>query len=481
MDKMRLIGRENECQRLEQVMNAQQAQLVVVYGRRRVGKTYLIEHFFQGNFDFRLTGLYHESTRKQIHNFCIELNRRRREKQDDPKDWMDAFVQLREYLESLPSGEDRVLFFDEMPWMDTKNSDFLSSFECFWNGWGAQQERLKCIVCGSATSWMVQKIGKNKGGLFNRQTCKLYLHPFDLHETEQFLCEVKGIEWTRYDIARCYMVMGGIPYYLNLLDSSMTLNENVDNLFFSRNGELWDEFDNLYATLFSNSERYISVVNALSEKRYGMTREEISEKTGLQLNGVLTKMLNDLENSDFISVSTPYNKKKRGMIYQLSDYYTIFYYRFLKGNYGRDERTWENNANLPARKVWEGLTFELICRQHIPQIKQKLGIAGVLTDAYTLNHPADEESEGVQIDLILDRQDNVVDLCEVKCLNGEYEIDKAEDLKLRNKMQRFVKVTKCRKTVRLVAVTTYGVQKNKYCSLVSNEVTLDDLFEKNRY
>ena len=255
---------------------------------------------------------------------------------------------------SKPTGEKKVVFFDEMPWLDTAKSGFLPVFEWFWNDWASTRENLVFIVCGSATSWMIEHIAENKGGLFNRQSCRIYLEPFTLCETELFL-KAQGIAWSRYEIAECYMIMGGIPYYLSLLDGAYTYTQNIDRLFFKRHGELWDEFDRLFQTLFSNSEAYVKIVEALSAKAGGLTRNAIAEKAGLPANGALTKMLRDLESSGFVRVSTFYGKKKKDALYQLSDYYTAFYFRYIKDNYGKDERYWSNAIDNPARRAWAGL------------------------------------------------------------------------------------------------------------------------------
>ena len=250
----RIIGRQAECERLEKCLKADQAQLVIICGRRRVGKTFLINQFFDGRFDFKLTGAYAEPKETQLRYFAAELNRQSGKDNPVPKDWIEAFELLRGHLSLLPETEKHVVFLDEMPWMDTQRSGFLSAFEWFWNDWGCTQDNLIIVVCGSATSWMVEKIAENKGGLFNRQTCRLYLQPFTLKETELYL-KSREIDWSRRDIAETYMIMGGIPYYLSLIDSELAFNANIDNMFFRKRAELWDEFEHLYQTLFSNSEQ----------------------------------------------------------------------------------------------------------------------------------------------------------------------------------------------------------------------------------
>lgn len=474
----KIIGRKAECERLDKCIKADQAQLIIVYGRRRVGKTFLINQFFNGRFDFKLTGAYAQPKEIQLRYFAAELGRQAGEETAAPKDWIEAFAQLRSYLSSLPAEEKHTVFFDEMPWMDTQRSDFLPAFEWFWNDWGCAQDNLIFIVCGSATSWMVEKFAENKGGLFNRQTCRLYLQPFNLYETEQYL-QSRNIEWSRRDIAECYMIMGGIPYYLSLLDPAMAFNANIDNLFFRKRAELWDEFDHLYQTLFTNSEQYIKIVEQVSKKRMGLTRNEIAEKTKLPANGVLSKMLHDLTDSGFIRKYSFYGRKSKDILYQLSDYYSLFYYRFIKGGFGKDEKFWSHTLDNPARRAWAGLTFEQLCKDHIPQIKNKLGIAGVLSEESSWFVSAGEgetESSGAQIDLLIDRRDQVINICEIKFSMNEFQIDKDYEQKLRNKITVFRQKTNCKKTIQLSMITTFGIQKNKYSNIVTNEVLLDDLF-----
>ncbi|MDO5139035.1 MAG: ATP-binding protein, partial [Oscillospiraceae bacterium] len=394
--------------------------------------------------------------------------------QEPPKDWTAAFWMLRRYLSDLPENEKHVVFFDEMPWMDTARSGFLPAFEHFWNDYGCALHNLVLIVCGSATSWMTQNIVRNKGGLFSRQTCSIFLEPFTLKETEEYLLS-RGIEWSRYDITECYMILGGIPYYLSLLEPGKTLVNNIDNLFFRKRAELWNEFNHLYQTLFENSTQYINIVEALSTKRRGLNRNELIKATGLADNGQLSKMLADLIHSDFVRACSRFGKT-RDVCYQLRDYYSWFYFRFIRGYNGRDEHYWNHTYGSPAKNVWAGLTFEQVCKDHIRQIKQKLGISGVLSEESVWSSKGSETHGGAQIDLLIDRRDHVIDLCEIKYAEKEYLIDKEYDQSLRNKREAFRAVTNTRKTIQIVMLTTYGVKSNKYSSIVSDQVVLDDLF-----
>ncbi len=471
----KLIARSAEIRRLQNCLNDSRPQLIILYGRRRVGKTYLINSFFGGRFDFKMTGAYQESRETQLRNFAEELSYQTKETFDPPKDWIAAFWLLRRYLADLPKDEKHIVFFDELPWMDTPSSGFLPAFEHFWNDFGSSLDNLVFVVCGSAASWMTKNIAQNKGGLFNRQTCSIYLQPFTLKETEDYL-HAKGIEWSRYDIVECYMILGGIPFYLSLLEADRSLTENIDNLFFRKRAELWNEFDQLYRTLFGNSDPYIRIVEVLSGKRSGLTRNEIIQAAALPDNGALTRMLGNLESSGFLRVSASYGKRKREMLYQLCDYYSLFWFRFLKDYRGRDEHYWTNSYGSPEKRVWAGLTFEQVVKDHIGQVKQALGIAGVLSEESAWAVKGTGSASGAQIDLIIDRRDHVTDLCEIKYSEKEYEIDKAYDMNLRSKREAFRESTHTTKTLRIVMITTYGVVRNKYSGIVSNQVVLDDLF-----
>ena len=324
---------------------------------------------------------------------------------------------------------------------------------------------------------MIDNLADNKGGLYSRQSCRIYLKPFCLKEVEAFL-NSKNIQWSHYEIAQCYMIMGGIPYYLSLLSNKLSFCQNIDTLFFKDRGELWDEFDHLYKTLFSNSNLYIRLIEALSKKNRGLTRNEIIETTNIATNGMLSKMLKNLNDSGFVRISGFYHKKKKEAIYQLADYYTAFYFRFIKENYGKDAHFWSNSIDNPSRRTWAGLTFEQLCKDHLQQIKSRLGISGVLTsDAVWYSHGNDELGmDGAQIDLLIDRRDHVINICEMKFSINEYIIDKDYDLTLRNIIEAFRRMNDCKKSLQITMITTYGVKNNKYSGIVQSQVVLSDLF-----
>ena len=467
------IGRKEEYKRLERCYNSNQSQLIIISGRRRVGKTYLIDEVFEDDFVFKFTGSRNLNLNDQLKNFASEL-KRRTNLDVTINTWADAFVLLRNYLDSFDSSKKLVVFFDEMPWMDTNKSKFIDSFEFFWNDYGSAKKNLIFIVCGSSSSWIQDKILKNKGGLFNRHSALFTLKPFTLTEVEEYLLS-RNINWTRVDIIRLYMIIGGIPYYLNYLDSSLTLSENIDNLFFSENAYLKNEFNILYSTLFENNEDILKIVEVLGKQRYGMDRKNISLKTKLPYNGHLSNMLNSLEVSGFITSYIKQGNRKE-VNYRLTDYYSLFYLKFIKNQVNNDHHFWSNSFSSQARINYEALGFELICTNMVDNIKHALSIGGVLSTNYPWSKKGNNDEEGSQIDLVIERKDHVTTICEIKFYNTEFEIDKDYNSKLIKKIEIFKKETKSKDSFQLVLVSTYGLKKNMYSNIINKVITVDDLF-----
>lgn len=466
-----IIGRKKEIQTLKQCYDSEKAEMVIVYGRRRIGKTFLVRETFENRFDFHITGLYKKSKAKQLENFANVLAEYSGEQYDVPKTWYEAFRLLKQYVSNISRVGKKLIFIDELPWMDTKRSDFVSALENFWNGWGAGQNDLMLVVCGSATAWIMDKLLGDKGGLFNRDTERIYLEQFSLKETEEYLTN-NGISISRKEIAECYMVMGGVPYYLSKMRRGMSLSQNIDNIFFKKNPLLKGEFEHLYNALFTNSDSYINIVEALSKTTVGLTRDEIATQVNVSTGGNLTKMLENMVNSDLIRVDSYYGRIKKDSVYQLSDFFTMFYFKYLQ-NQSNDENFWSNRQENRTHTTWAGLTFEQLCFAHIRQIKSALGITGVASEYYAWRNNV---SGGSQIDLVIDRQDNIINICEIKFYNNEYLITKTVAHNLENKVTDFLQANKCRKSIHPVLITTFGLANSKYNSIVQNVITLDDLF-----
>lgn len=469
-----IIGRKEEQQILRSAVQSENSEFVAVYGRRRVGKTYLIRETFGYKFTFQHTGLAKGNTKEQLFSFAISLRDAGYDDCPIPKSWLEAFSLLSTYLKNS-TDEKKIVFLDELPWMDTARSNFISAFEHFWNGWASARKDIVLIICGSATSWIINKVINDHGGLHNRVTKQIALQPFTLKECEMF-AQGKGLEMNRYQLAECYMVLGGIPYYWSLLEKGLSLAQNIDKIIFAKNGKLSNEFNQLYASLFKSPEQYIDVVTALGKKKAGMTREEIIAATDMYSSGTLSKVLDELEYCGFIRKYNGFDKKSKQAIYQLIDNYTLFYFKFIQQNENNDEHFWSASIDSAMHRAWSGLAFERLCMVHTQQIKAALGIAGVLSNVYSWRKEADEISDGAQIDLLIDRKDQVINLCEMKYSLSEYAIDAEYEQKLRNKKSAFIDATNTRKAVHLTMVTTFGIKANAHSGIVQNEVKLDDLF-----
>lgn len=475
-----IIGRQNEIDRLRKAYNSDSSEFVVVYGRRRVGKTFLVRETFNNSFTFYHTGLSNSPLRKQLANWQSSLKEYGNKKRIRfPRTWLDAFDLLKELINSSKK-EKKVIFLDEMPWMDTPRSGFVAALEHFWNGWASARNDILLVTCGSATSWMMNKVIRNKGGLHNRVTVRIPLKPFILHECEEY-AKSKRLGFTRKQILQCYMVMGGVPYYWSFLDRSMSLAQNIDNIFFNADGQLHDEFNELYASLFKSPESYIRVIHVLSTRRMGLTREDIlqSDKE-ISDNGKLTQILEDLESCGFIRKYTSFGYTEKHAIYQLMDSYTLFYYRFIRENKHNDSHFWSANQDSPVFYSWNGLAFERVCLDHARQIKKALGVEGVLSNEYGWQSKGnkDKDTVGAQIDLLIDRNDDVIDLCEMKFTKLPYSMTEDEYDKIQNRKNRFITETGTTKAVHLILVAASGVKKNAYLDDFQSIVTGDALFEE---
>lgn len=472
-----LIGRKKEQQELLKAYRSEYSEFVAVTGRRRIGKTFLVRETFNYRFAFQHSGLANQKTRAQLREFRQSLLQCGMKRCRIPVDWFDAFSLLSELLDRMDVKK-KVVFIDELPWMDAPRSNFVSALEHFWNGYASARKDILLIICGSATSWIINNVFRNHGGLHNRVTYRISLAPFTLHECEQYAKSLHlGID--RHSVLECYMVMGGIPFYWSLLERGRSIAQNVDSLFFSGTGKLHYEYNELYSSLFKNPEPYLKVVSTLGTKRMGMTREEIIEEGGITNNGLLTRVLEDLEACGFIRKYSCQGIRRCNAIFQLIDNFTLFYYKFMHDSAGSDENFWTVNTNTSARNAWEGLAFERVCFEHIRQIKRALGISGVSTRVYSWRTKGDPvHGKGAQIDMVIDRADNILNLCEMKYSYAEYAITKSDDENLRNKLARFSMTQKGHKPAHITLITPYGIKDNMYRYTVQNVITISDLFKE---
>jgi AAA+ ATPase superfamily predicted ATPase len=472
---MKIIGRHIEIKELQRICHSDRPEFLAVYGRRRVGKTYLIKEFFGQQFDFYMTGTANSTMKIQLKNFYNRLLHYGAEGANVqmPKDWFDAFELLQQLLDSLDKKEKLVVFLDELPWFDTHKSNFIQALEYFWNSY-ASTKNIALIVCGSAASWMIHRLIRNRGGLHNRLTSKLKLEPFNLYECEAFFKAKEGA-YVKYEIVQLYMALGGIPFYLDMVDTRQSAAQNIQSLCFNSNGRLSTEFEDLYYSLFKNADSHLAIIRALSTARKGLTRGELIKLSKLPNAGSTTRLLNELAESDFVKDYLPFGGKNQNRLFQLVDFFSLFYLNFMDGKKRLIKSDWILAVDDPSKRAWSGYAFEMLCLQHANQIKKALGIAGVQTllSSWTGSY----EKKGCQIDLIIDRRDDVINLCEIKFSNKMFTITKKYADELMNKVELFRSVSGTKKSIFMTFITPFGLIHNPYArTLVQNSLTLEDLF-----
>jgi len=467
-----LIGRTKEVVRLKALQDSNKSEFIAIYGRRRVGKTFLIRKVFEKELIFQHTGLANMSTMPQLARFHVSLLKSFPESDFEPAaDWFTALQQLTELLERIPGQKKKLIFLDELPWLDTPKSNFFSALEHFWNGWASARDDILLIVCGSSASWMLNKLIHNRGGLHNRITDRIKLEPFTLAETEELL-RSKSAVYDRYQILTLYMAFGGIPFYLDKIRPGLSAMQNINALCFDKNALFRTEYEELYASLFSKHNRHLAIIKALAKKNKGLNRNNIAKISGITNGGNLTSLLKELEESSFIRRYRSFGKKGRDSLYQLVDMYSLFYLRFIQGTSPDDDNFWLNMVDSPRFYTWAGYAFELVCLNHVSQLKNALGISGVQTSVSTWSSP------NAQIDLLIDRKDQVINLCEMKFSMHPFVINKKYAEILRNKAGDFKQATGTRKALFLTMITTYGIKRNTYAGMVQNEITMDALFKE---
>jgi AAA+ ATPase superfamily predicted ATPase len=470
----RIIGREKELEVLEKAKTSDISQFIAVYGRRRVGKTFLIREAFQQDFAFYLTGVANINLHQHLSNFQRAMQKYHPDGSAIvPENWFVAFGQLEELL-SKSKKRKKVVFLDELPWLDTAQSSFIQALDYFWNSYASARKDIILIVCGSAASWMINTLIHNKGGLHNRVTHRIRLEPFSLSECETFFQSRAGV-FNRYQLIQLYMVMGGIPFYLDHIDVGMSASQNINRLCFQRDGLLVEEFSDLYTSLFNKAEKHLSVIEVLSKKAKGLTRTEIIENAKLPNAGSTTRILKELEESGFIRKYLSFGKKEKSSLYQLSDFYSLFYIKFIRGNHALNENNWINGLDTPQQRSWSGYAFEQVCLAHQVQIKQALGISGIQTNSSSWINTGEGNKQ--QIDLVIDRKDDVINICEMKFSINPFTIDKKYHAELQDKIETFRTATQTNKSIFLTMITTFGIVRNMYSnSIVQNSLKMDDLF-----
>lgn len=471
-----IIGRKEEIAILNEALHSEEAEMIAVLGRRRVGKTFLIREIYKERIIFELTGIRNQSDKEHLEAFMLKIEELTGEKQAIPNGWLEAFFRLKMALKPLVQPDKKlVLFFDELSWLAPSGSNFLDYLGHFWNDW-ASRENLVVVLCGSAASWIIQKVINDKGGLHNRVTKYLNLKPFTLLETEAYF-QSKLINFTRYQIVQMYMAFGGIPFYLKEIRSDKSAIQNINDICFEEHGLLKNEFNRLYPALFDNAEQHIAVIRALAKSNKGLSRTEIIQHGKVSNGSSTTRVLEELEQTGFIMAFHPFGKKKKDKIYRLADEYSNFYLRFIENTTYEGEGTFLQLSQLQEYKIWCGYAFEGICMKHVPQIKKALGIGGVYTTTYSYLRKADAFEKGLQIDMLIERADRVINLFEIKFYNTEFVFTKEYGDKVRERLFLFMRLAKTKAQIRMTMMTTYGIKHNIHSlGLVDPVLTLDVLF-----
>ena len=485
MAKDKVIGRVFEAGILEQALHSPEPEFIAVYGRRRIGKTFLIREYYEHLICFELVGVHQTTLKIQLQNFALSIKNAMGLgiMPEIPDTWFKAFTLLEYFIESIIVNQDKgkkVIFIDELPWLNTPKSNFLAALEHFWNSYGSKKNNLILVVCGSAASWMIQKIVNSRGGLHNRLTRQIRLLPFTLEETESFL-KSRSVLLTKYQIVSLYMAMGGVPFYLKQAEPGLSTAQIIDKTCFSKGGILRNEFQNLFSSLFDQSDQHIKIVEVLKQKKSGMSRSLILSASKIPSGGTASQILEELEESGFIASWIPFGKKSNEAIYRITDEFTLFYFDWIKPLGKRDtvEGYWMSRQNDHRRLAWAGYAFEGICMKHLQKIKNALGIGMVETfhGPWYYSAPKNLFGDGAQIDLLIDRKDSTINICEMKFSEAEFTIDSDYSKKLRQKTDVFKKISKTRKNIFITLVTTFGIKNNPYSKeLVSNSLTIDCLF-----
>ncbi len=486
---MKIISRDKDINILQQMLDSDIPEFLALYGRRRVGKTFLIKQFFKEKnvVFFNVTGSKDGPMKKQLKHFTTRLAEVFFSGLNvtPEKNWDDAFLKLTDAInKQTPKNKKIILFFDELPWMATKRSQLLQTLDYYWNQYWSDDKRIKLIICGSSASWILNKIIRNKGGLYNRITRKIHLRPFNLPETKTFLNKM-GIKLTNQQTLLLYMTLGGIPYYLKRAEKGLSAMQLIEKLAFSEDAFLLEEFDNLFASLFDNEEIYTDLVRIIAQHRYGIGQQKLLETLGTHIKGgTSVKKLKDLEEAGFIMSFTPLYHKRQGIYYRIVDEYTLFYLKWIDPIRKSLQRkslsngNWLEIQNTPEWNNWLGYAFEAVCYKHLPEIRKKLQISPTaIADSWRYVPRKNAEECGAQIDLLFDRKDDTITLCEIKYSNKPYVITKSYLDVLKQKMDVFKKQTRTKKQLFITIISAAGLKNNYYAEdICSALVTLDDLF-----
>lgn len=480
-----IFARDKEIKILNNVLTSKEAELVAVYGRRRVGKTYLIREYFTNKGIYcEFVGKKDGTLQEQLENFAMAFSKTFYNgiPIKNPNNWKEALKQLTEEIAKVPRTKKVVIFFDELPWMATPKSGLLQNIDYFWNSQWSAFKNLKIILCGSAAAWILDNLINAKGGLYNRITKTILLEPFNLYETKMFL-KKQGLNLNDHNILDVYMAMGGIAHYLKQVQKGKSAAQNINDICFHKNGLLYTEFPRIFKSLFDESELHLAIIRKIAKHHYGLDRNQLLADLGVKSGGTFNKRLEELESSGFIQSFIPYGRKIKDHYYRIVDEYSLFYLTWIEPyvakKLGSSRSTyWPSKLKTGGWSSWAGVAFEQTCYKHIEQIKQALGIEQISCEVGNWRYIPTKGSneQGAQIDLLFDRDDGTISICEIKYCADEFVIDKAYANNLVNKLNVFEKHFKSKKQIFLAMITTSGVKKNMWHEdLVHSEVKLKDL------
>ncbi len=476
-----IIGRKQEIKILKKVYDSKDAEFIALYGRRRIGKTFLIRQMFskEKNY-FELVGLKDGPLKEQLKNFTEALSQTFYQglPLQIPSSWEDGFKLLTDALQKIPTNKKLVLFFDELPWLASRKSKFIQALDYYWNKYWSQMTNLKLIVCGSAAAWMIDHLINDKGGLHNRITGRILLEPFTLKEVKEFL-KSRSINLKDEQIVDLYMVLGGVPYYLKFIERGESAAQIVSSLCFDINSPLRDEFPRLIKSLFDKGETHLQILRLIAKSYYGISRENLLKKLKMTSGGAFNKYIEELEAAGFIKAMRPYLKKKN--YYRAIDEYSLFYLNWIEPvstngipNVPRD--FWVNQIGRGEYNAWAGYAYETICLTHTRQIQKALGIENQVREITSWRASGKSTNmQGAQIDLLFDRFDQSVTLCEIKYTKTIFTVDKSYAEALKKKISVFSEHFP-KKQIFLALISTQGFKKNIWTEgLIDQGITLGDL------
>jgi AAA+ ATPase superfamily predicted ATPase len=477
---MRLIARKREIDLLGKILSSPKPEFVALYGRRRVGKTFLIHEFFKQNkniFYFQTTGQKDGSIQLQIDNFCsqIEFTFKLIFKMERPKSWNEVFKVFNDHLLQIKNKK-IVIFLDELPWLASHKSQFIQSLDYIWNQHWSKDSKIKLITCGSAASWMNDNIIEATGGLHNRLTRKILLEPFKFPEVKEYLKSQK-IKLMDSEILKLYMVFGGVPYYWSLIPKGNSASQIVEALIFKKDGELRNEFHRLFQSLFDQYEVYEKIVRALANSKSGLDRNELLKATKLQTGGTANKYLKNLEHSGFIESFIPYGNKKKNIYFRLIDEFCLFSISWER-SYSNFSQIWGNQQGSPKLNTWAGYAFENFCLHHKEEIAKALGIQSLTSGIYSWRHtpPKKSTDSGAQIDLIFERKDGCLNFVEIKYSKSPYKIEKPYAQSLATKEEVFRKLTNFKGQIFTNLISPEGLKHGLWDEdVIDSAHNLDDI------